>query len=118
MNLTTRSTCLLAALVAGVLATGVATAAASYGSAAVRPVGHTVKSVDVRGSAQGEQRKVAVHLWYPARPRDASASPRTVYRSALHGVTQIPEGWDPLSWSVEARSACGSTTSTRVPDPN
>jgi len=105
MNLTTRSTSLLAALIAAMLATGVATAAASDGSAAIRPVGHTVKSVDVRGSAQGEQRKVAVHLWYPARRRDASASPRTVYRSALHGVTTIPQGWVPLSWSVEAEIA-------------
>jgi len=104
MNLITRSTSLLAALIAAMLATGVAMAAASDGSAAIRPVGHTVKSIDVRGSAQGEQRQVAVHLWYPARRSDASASPRTVYRSALHGVL-LPELWDPLSWSVEARSA-------------
>jgi len=104
MNLTTRSTSLLAALIAAMFATGVATAAASDGSAAIRPVGHTIKSVDVRGSAEGEQRKVAVHLWYPAHRRDASAWPRTVYRSALHGVP-LPEPWDPLSWSVAARSA-------------
>ena len=74
MKLITHPTSLLAALVAAMLATGVATAAASDGSAGVRPVGHTVKSIDVRGSAQGEHRKVDVHLWYPARRRDASAS--------------------------------------------
>ena len=99
---------LLAELVAALLATGVtggATAAASDGPAAGLPVGHTVKSIDVRGSAEGEHRKVDVHLWYPARRRDASASPRTVYRSALHGLRLIPGRWDPLSWSVEAEIA-------------
>ena len=65
MKLITHPTSLLAALVAAMLATGVATAAASDGSAGVRPVGHTVKSIDVRGSAQGEHRKVDVHLGTP-----------------------------------------------------
>jgi predicted dienelactone hydrolase len=102
---------LLAALVAALLAIGVsgpvsgaATAAAGDGPAAELPVGHTVKSVDVRGSAEGERRKVDVHLWYPADRLDASA-PTTVYRSALHGRPLIPDRWDPLAWTVEAEIA-------------
>ena len=86
------------------LAHGAATAAASDGSPAELPVGHTIKRVAVPGTVVNEMRQVDVHLWYPADPQDAAARPMTVYASALHGK---PLGNDraPLSWSVEAETA-------------
>jgi predicted dienelactone hydrolase len=93
----------LAALVAGAVVAGPADAVAADPS-----VGHTVKEIVVQGSSSvEEQRKVDVHLWYPADPATAAALPKTVYTSALHGKELMIPGrpWDPLSWSVEADRA-------------
>jgi predicted dienelactone hydrolase len=98
-----RRAAVLAALVAGAVGAGPADAVAADPS-----VGHTVKQIVVQGSSSvEEQRKVDVHLWYPADPATASARPKAVYTSALHGNELIaPDGpWDPLSWSVEAERA-------------
>jgi predicted dienelactone hydrolase len=101
----------LAALVTATVALGLggqlaaAATAASDGSAAELPVGHTVKHIVVRG-AQNDPREVDVHLWYPADPQDLAARPKAVYTSALYGKELIHNGpWDPLSWTVEAESA-------------
>jgi predicted dienelactone hydrolase len=108
---------LLAALVvaAAMLAAGLsgyppanATAAASDGLAADLPVGHTVKHIIVPGSALGESRQVDVHLWYPADQQNLGDAPKpkkTIYTSALYGRRLIPELWDPLSWTVQAKGA-------------
>jgi predicted dienelactone hydrolase len=105
---------LLAALllVAALLAAGLAgprpadaAAAATSGPAADLPVGHKVMSVTVPGSAQGEPRKVDVHLWYPADPQDFSDAPTAVYTSALHGRPLPKLPWEPLSWTVPAEIA-------------
>ena len=39
--------------------------------AAELPVGHTVRQLTVPGTAQGEPRKVDVHLWYSTAARSA-----------------------------------------------
>ena len=98
-------------VVAGVaLAHGAVTAAASDGSAAELPVGHTIKRVAVPGTVVNEMRQVDVHLWYPADPADVAARELTVYRSALH-VDRLrpgqwpPEPWNALSWSIDAEIA-------------
>ena len=49
-----------------------------------RPVGHTVKRIEVPGTAANEIRAVDVRLWYPADPASATTRPKTVHRSALH----------------------------------
>jgi predicted dienelactone hydrolase len=81
-------------------------AAAAFGvcveSATALPVGHTVKQIEVPGTAANELRTVDVHLWYPAA---TSTSPMTVYRSALHGKTLDPQRWDPLTWSLQSKLA-------------
>ncbi|MDA0169098.1 HYR domain-containing protein [Solirubrobacter taibaiensis] len=64
-------------------------------------VGHRVERIEVPGAAAGEQRKVDVHLWYPAQ---TAGEPKTVYTSALFGKP-LPNNWEPLSWSVEAELA-------------
>jgi predicted dienelactone hydrolase len=75
-------------------------------AAAWKPrVGHTIERVVVEGSAQGEQRPVDVHLWYPADHNRVFRHPPTVYTSALHGRALIPDRWDPLSWTVDAEVA-------------
>jgi predicted dienelactone hydrolase len=79
-------------------------AAATSGPATDHPVGHTVKSITVPGSALGEPRKVDVHLWYPADPQDFTDAPKAVYTSALHG-RPLPPPWEPLSWTVQAEIA-------------
>jgi predicted dienelactone hydrolase len=98
----------LTALVAVVLVFGLirggAPAAAADVAVADLPVGHSVEHVVVEGSAQGEQRQVDVHVWYPA-DAGASAGPKAVYKSALHGKELYPDLWDPLSWTVEAEIA-------------
>ena len=86
------------------LAHGAATAAASDGSPAELPVGHTIKRVALPGTVVNEMRQVDVHLWYPADPQDAAGRPKAVYTSALHGKP-LPHGWLPLSWKVEAETA-------------
>ena len=53
--------------------------------AATYAVGHTVKRMEVVGTAPNELRVVDVHLWYPADAASAAARPLTVYRSALYG---------------------------------
>jgi predicted dienelactone hydrolase len=65
-------------------------------------IGHRVERIEVPGVAAGEVRQVDVHLWYPAT--DAASKPQTVYTSALHGQP-LPNGWAPLSWSVDAELA-------------
>ena len=61
-------------------------AATAPSAAAQAPVGHRVENLVVPGSATAnEQRKVDVHLWYPANPATAASQPKTVYKSALHG---------------------------------
>ena len=95
-----RSLAIALVTVAGGLATFTASA-----HAAALPVGHTVQHITVPGSAQGESRKVDVHLWYPAAAADALTRPKTIYTSALYGKPLVPELWDPLSWTVEAETA-------------
>lgn len=101
----------LAALIAATLALGLAgqmpggqTAAASAGLTKDLRVGHTVKAIVVPGSAQGENRAVDVHLWYPAHKHGLSHAPKTVYKSALWD-RPLPDPWAPLSWTVEAEVA-------------
>src|SRR5918997_5786003 len=94
-----------------------ATAAPSLGNAL--RVGHRVENLVVPGSAlcpdpdlpcELENRKVKVHLWYPADRRGLSDAPKTEYTSALHrdapGVADrwraVADRWDPLTWTVEA----------------
>jgi predicted dienelactone hydrolase len=67
-------------------------------------VGHTVRQIVVPGSSLGERRQVEVHLWYPA-DAGASAGPKAVYKSALHGKELYRDLWDPLSWTVDAEIA-------------
>ena len=79
-------------------------------------VGHRIETTIVPGSfscpdvvsepdCAREPRRVDVHLWYPADPRAYADAPETTYTSALHGRPLIPERWDPLSWTVDARIA-------------
>lgn len=86
-------------------------------------VGHTVNTVVVPGSTlcpdpvrcHYEDRRVDVHLWYPADVKKFAGAPKTVYQSALHGLNDdkpgnppnplIPGRWDPLSWQVESEVA-------------
>jgi hypothetical protein len=74
-------------------------------------VGHTVKPIVVPGSAQGENRAVDVHLWYPADHQGLADLPKTVYSTALHGEPlpavcgSPPAACEPLSWTVEAEIA-------------
>lgn len=69
------------------------------------PVGHDVQRIVVPDSATTDTvRQVDVHLWYPADPATVAARPKTVYRSALHGVA-VPAPYTPLAWTVEADSA-------------
>jgi predicted dienelactone hydrolase len=77
---------------------------AAAGPAADLPVGYKVKTITVPGSAQGERRKVDVHLWYPADPQNFAGAPTAVYTSALHG-RPLPKPWEPLSWTVQAEIA-------------
>ena len=108
----------LAALIAAALALGLcgqlpgdATAAASGGLPADLRVGHAVKRIVVPGSAQGENRAVDVHLWYPADHQGLADLPKSVYSSPLHGEPlpavcgSPPAACDPLSWTVEAEIA-------------
>ena len=65
-------------------------AATASSAAAQAPVGHRVENLVVPGSAtSNEQRKVPVHLWYPANPATAASQPKTVYKSALHGIPPV-----------------------------
>ena len=72
--------------------------------AATYAVGHTVKRIEVAGTAPNELRAVDVHLWYPADAASALARPLTVYRSALYGKP-LPAQWDPLAWSLTSKLA-------------
>ena len=72
-------------------------------------VGHRVEHIKVPGAALGELRNVDVHLWYPAQ---VAGQPKTVYTSALFGKP-LPNGWAPLSWSVEAELAARGRTPRR-----
>lgn len=92
----------LITLAVALFATGVA---ADVAAASVKPrVGHTVEHVVVTGSAQGESRNVAVHLWYPADRRGFARQPRTDYSSALHG-RPLPAPLTSLSWTIDAEVA-------------
>jgi predicted dienelactone hydrolase len=93
------------------LAVALTVAVALPASAKASEVGHRVERIVVEvdhialdGSVVNEPRQVDVHLWYPADPLDAAQRPKAVYKSALHGES-LPDGWEPLSWSVEAESA-------------
>ena len=86
---------LVAALGAVAFVTTIESAAAAF------PVGHTVKKIEVAGTAPNERRAVDVHLWYPAA---AATGPVTVYKSALHGKA-LPAQWDPLAWSLQSKLA-------------
>src|SRR4051794_26779541 len=68
-------------------------------------VGHRVENLVVPGSAQGESRKVKVHLWYPAEAGAYAAAAKTVYTSALFGKTLYPDLWDPMAWKIDAQIA-------------
>jgi predicted dienelactone hydrolase len=110
---------LLVALLAATLGLGltVRTPAMAADMAQNLRVGHTVKTMVVRGSfcdhspsgdpscAHGENRQVDVHLWYPADVRSFADWPKTAYTSALYGKPLIPERWDPLSWQVASEVA-------------
>lgn len=106
---------LLAATLALVLAGPLPAAARADGidGAANLRVGHTIKQIEVPGSYQTGcptapsilcNRKVDVHLWYPADERGLSKRPKTVYHSALWHQS-LPAPWVPLSWEVEAEVA-------------
>jgi hypothetical protein len=73
---------------------------AAEGAAAL-PVGHTVKQLEVPGTAANELRKVDVHLWYPAA---TATGPVTVYKSALQGKA-LPAQFDPMAWSLQSKLA-------------
>ena len=113
-----RRSALLAALVV-VAITGPADAVA-----ADTPVGHRVENLVVPGSfcervpanascvqrvdptpADGEDRRVRVHLWYPAAQAGFGAAPESVYTSQLHGQPLLADLWDPLAWTVRAEIA-------------
>jgi predicted dienelactone hydrolase len=81
----------------------IAVATATEASADVLPVGHRVEHLVVPGSAQGEPRKVDVHVWYPAEA--GTSAPKTVYRSSLYGEELYRDLWDPLSFEVETEFA-------------
>ena len=71
-------------------------------------VGHRVETLAVTGSRSGEQRRLRVHLWYPADRHAYRRADGTVYTSRLHGEALLPprdDRWTPLSWSVEAQIA-------------
>lgn len=82
----------------------VPTPAAYGGSAEELDVGHTVKQIEVPGSALAEARQVDVHLWYPADRNGLSQAPKTEYKSALYGQDLLAP-WTPLAWKVEAEIA-------------
>jgi predicted dienelactone hydrolase len=90
-----------------------AAAAESAGLAEDLRVGHKVKNIVVPGTelcpnpsvpCVDENRRVRVHLWYPADQNQPASRPNTQYKSALHGFT-LPEPWLPLSWKVDAEIA-------------
>jgi predicted dienelactone hydrolase len=111
---------LLAALMAVTLGVGLsgqglgkAAAAQSAGLAEDLRVGHKVKTIVVPGTelcpnptepCVDENRRVRVHLWYPADQNQPATPRRTQYKSALHGFA-LPEPWLPLSWKVDAEIA-------------
>jgi predicted dienelactone hydrolase len=108
----------LSAVIAAALALGLggqppgdAAAAASGGLPADLRVGHALERIVVPGSAQGENRAVDVHLWYPADHQGLADLPKSVYSSALHGEPlpavcgSPPAACDPLSWTVGAEIA-------------
>jgi predicted dienelactone hydrolase len=76
-------------------------------------VGHKVKNIVVPGTklcpnptepCVDENRRVRVHLWYPADQNQPASRPNTQYKSALHG-SSLPKPWLPLSWKVDAEVA-------------
>jgi hypothetical protein len=90
-----------------------AAAAESAGLAEDLRVGHKVKNIIVPGTelcpnpsepCVNENRRVRVHLWYPADQNQPASRPNTQYKSALHGFT-LPQPWLPLSWKVDAEIA-------------
>jgi predicted dienelactone hydrolase len=68
-------------------------------------VGHTVKRIGVPGSTAGELRQVDVHLWYPADEEGLRKRGKAEYTSRLWGDSRLPQGWVPLSWTVQAEIA-------------
>jgi platelet-activating factor acetylhydrolase isoform II len=110
----------LAALMAVTLGLGLsgqmpaeAPAAESAGLAEDLRVGHKVKNIAVPGTelcpnpkepCVDENRRVRVHLWYPADQSKPASRPSTQYKSTLHGFA-LPQPWLPLSWKVDAEIA-------------
>ena len=86
---------LVAALGAVAFVTVIESAQAAF------PVGHTVKKIEVAGTAPNERRAVDVHLWYPAA---TATGPVTVYKSALQGKP-LGAQWDPMAWSLQSKLA-------------
>jgi predicted dienelactone hydrolase len=115
---------LLAALIAVTLGLGLAgqmlaeaAAAETAGLADDLRVGHKVKNIVVPGTelcpnpnerCVDENRRVRVHLWYPADQNQPASRPNTHYKSTLHGFA-LPEPWLPLSWKVDAEIARQNT---------
>jgi predicted dienelactone hydrolase len=84
--------------------------AAVPASAEAADVGHRVENLTVPNSVpcpvpnQPCDRKVKVHLWYPANEHGFSQAPKTEYTSALYR-RMLPVPWTPLGWKVEAEIA-------------
>jgi predicted dienelactone hydrolase len=93
-----------AVAVLAVLTVGAAVPAPAEGA----DVGHRVENLEVPNSVtcpvptQPCDRKVKVHLWYPADRDGFSQAPKTEYTSALHGKG-LPDPW--TLWKVEAEIA-------------
>src|SRR3954469_6861357 len=68
-------------------------------------VSHSMRQLTVPGTAQGEARKVDVHLWFPTTAAEAAAHPQAVYRSVIGGLPVPPEVGTPLTWTVGAEIA-------------
>ena len=84
-----RRSTVLASVVACAMVTGAADASADSA-----PVGHRIENLVVPGSFAGENRKVRVHLWYPAAEAGFAAASKTQYTSGLNGKTLYPDLWD------------------------
>lgn len=118
------------------LAVALAVGVALPASATASEVGHRVENLVVPGSfcervpanasctarvdptpADGEDRRVRVHLWYPAAQAGFDAAPETVYTSQLHGEPLPANLGAPLAWTVRAEIARESGAVAPGPAP-